>query len=325
MKIFSPRENISMSRYEDEFIIRSGIWNHMEIIFERSEFENNNSDFDSFVDLLEQTFSTEGVAKEQFAEDAYHEFLINQLLSFSFLSERDDSEAPITPDEDNFAVIAEEEFKDEAKLIFGKEIIPVQELDQDLSTQLVTKLDYLAYEENVAYCKEKLPYDRLVVILTTPRVMFLNKLNRLTYELSLPWSLGLQDGKFMTMTAFNRNTTGCFECLRQGNEVRMQGFINYLNYLERERDFEHYVSSREDFLLMSSFIKKLDAENLYDINTVIEGLVVSIYTPTFEITTERLLRSPMCTTCGHVAVTRAQDYNISTRNALKEVLGHAGS
>lgn len=324
MPLYSPKENISIAKYEDQFIIRRGVWNHLEIVFSRQEFVDNHADYDTFIDLLEKSFSPEGVSQELFSQDPYYTFILDQLIQFNLLVEADAQDPSQKADADHFAVIVEKKFLEDARFIFpDNDLLTIEELDALLSDQLLTKLDYLAYEKNVSDLKERLPYDRLVVLVTTPRILFLNKLNRLTYELSLPWSLGLVDGSFLTMTAFNRQTTGCFECLRQSNEVRMQGYLNYIEYVKHEKDYQHRAGNREDFLLMASFIHKLDTENRYYLGTVLEGMVLSIYTPTFEMNVERLLRTPMCTTCGHVSIEKAQDYNVATRNALQEVLHHA--
>ena len=68
-KIKLTSENVSIAKYADEFIIRIGVWNHIEILFTRKEFEKNNSDYDYFIDTLEGTFQEEGIEEQAFCKD----------------------------------------------------------------------------------------------------------------------------------------------------------------------------------------------------------------------------------------------------------------
>lgn len=315
-------ENISIAKYENEFVIRIGIWNHIEILFNRNEFEKNNSDYDYFIDTLEGTFQENGIEEQAFSKDEYIKGIIDQLIGFRVLGKINENK--VKGEEEIVGYIVDDTFVSNASKFFTGDIISVSEIETMLDDVLLTKIDYLKYEKNLEEISEKLKYDRLVIICTCPKISVIKKINRFCVEKEIPYVLGLLDGNFIVVTAFNSNYTGCFECLEKSSSARIQGLSNYLSYVKNEKNYQYLNASKESFDYICSFANLLNKINYFNVSSVLEGKVFSIYLPTFEVHVERLLRTPLCTTCGHVSIRESTDYNITTRNAINELMKNEG-
>ena len=321
-KIKLTSENVSIAKYADEFIIRIGVWNHIEILFTRKEFEKNNSDYDYFIDTLEGTFQEEGIEEQAFCKDEYIKGIKDQLIGFRVLGKINEIE--LNGKEEKVGYIVDDVFKSNATKFFAGDIITVSEIEIMMDDVLLTKVDYLKYEDNLEKISNKLQYDRLVILCTCPKISVIKKLNRFCVEKEIPYVLGLLDGNFIVVTAFNSNYTGCFECLEKSSSARIQGLSNYLTYLKNEKNYKYLNASKESFDYICSFANLINKINYFNVSSVLEGKVFSIYLPTFEVHVERLLRTPLCTTCGHISVRESTDYNITTRNAINELMKNEG-
>ena len=140
-------ENVSIAKYENEFVIRIGIWNHIEILFNRNEFENNNSDYDYFIDTLEGTFQEDGIEEQAFSKDEYIKGIIDQLIGFRVLGKINENK--VKGEEEIVGYIVDDTFVSNASKFFTGDIISVSEIETMLDDVLLTKIDYLKYENNL--------------------------------------------------------------------------------------------------------------------------------------------------------------------------------
>lgn len=322
-KIMMMSDNVcKINNDEDKYIIRSGVWNHMEFILSRSEFEANDSNFDTMVKLLNELF--EGIIIDIVGNqyDPYILLIVDQLLSYNVIKEVESS-----CDNDNKTlksmIIVEEEFIELAKIFneTGERIIGQTELECLMEDNLLTNLDYIKKQTTIEILKEFLSeYTQLKVILSRPRLEFLESINRIAIELNIPWCLAYIDGNIATVAAFNSDYTACFECLEQHNSVRMNNYNSYLQYKKEQNGYSCKSMTKTDFMFLFSFLSKINEINYFDISSPLEGKVVSIYLPNFEVYSENIMRSPMCPACGHISVNRATNYNARTENIIKKIL-----
>lgn len=303
------------------YVIRSGIWNHMEIVLYREEFESNDSNYELMVDILERLFEGEIVDLDNEDIDLYSQNIMEQLVAYNVIKEIKDSD--LKPAVGRTLVIVEDEFIKLADAFKNDDevIVGVDHMMSFFNEGNLLSAEYLQKNKVLIDIKEYLSdYKQLKVILSKPKINFLENINRTTLSLDIPWCVAYIDRSIATFASFNSKYTACFECLEQHNSIRMDNYVSYLNYKKEENIYVEKSISKSDFMFLNALLNKINDINHYDISSTLEGKIISIYLPNFEIYSENMMRSPICQACGYISVEKATNYNARTENIIAEIL-----
>lgn len=309
----------------DSFLIRFGVWNYLEISLYKEEFTNNNSNYELFVNLLKLLLSGDEVSIDKFDNDRYSIDVLNKLEDLGIIKLVDDN---VNKSIDNITLIINDDsynniFPDDFLSERQSDVISISQMDKYLDDGLLNRHDELSFQKDLSeYRKYFSKYSQLIVIMTSVNLNLLKKLNVVMTLMDKSWTLGYIDGFFVNICSFNTEYTGCFECLNSQESIRVENYNNYLSYIKNEKQFEKNTKIKNStYRLLVSNIESIESSKYTECNSPLEGKIISIYLPTYEIQVENLYRSPICPICGASAVNVSEQYNISTQNSINELLG----
>lgn len=313
------KNNLFFKETENQLYLRGGIWTTMEIIFERSELENEGVNFDvfksQFIKLLH------GDVVDMDFSNKYEESMFSTLVTMGVLEEfKGTGVTAIT-----YVVSKKHSNKIENfSSSFRYNVVTIESIQEIVPNSYLNETNYLANEKiESEFCKLQLE-ENVIIISDEYNVLFLRKMNRLLMKFEKNWVLGQVDGSFLLFAAFDTNYTGCFECLEQNEMVRL---LDLHNYNKQLLDFEmgqvtknngnqglvNYIISTLNLMTENSTIEKQSQHPL-------TGKVYSVYHQTFESNVENLLRMPTCPTCGYRALEKTSDYSVDSKRIISELL-----
>lgn len=315
-------DNVLAKKGTEEYTIRVGIWNYLDISFTRQEFQNSKISYETFTYNLEKLLKGEIITDKELIKDDFTKDIVTRLVNVGVISEY---HAKKQNKKNKLLVVDNDIQKFLTKGFLGnqcKEIISTDHLNSYLSDSLLQRHNELKFEESMLKIKEYLKeYTSIVVILSYPQLEFLEKLNVSLNEIGIPWTVGYLDGSFMNVVSFNPNYTGCFKCLSTQEAVRTENYINFINYKKNESQYIQLTRpSEKNINLLLSHIDQLETTQYMNTESILEGKILSIYLPTYEINIEDIQRSSICPVCGEESANISEQYNISTENAIRALL-----
>jgi thiazole/oxazole-forming peptide maturase SagC family component len=163
------------------------------------------------------------------------------------------------------------------------------------------------------------PADVLVAVLRNPSFGFLRNLNRVAEAGSLRMVVALLDGPFLNVLGVHPPHTGCVECFEQRSLARQQDHVAYHRFAGATLGCEDPAHGPIMGLATDLAIVEAAMWATADASRTV-GRALSVYLPTFELQTQRLLRIPSCPACGQYAKERLREINFSTRAALDRIV-----
>lgn len=275
---------------KDRLYLRLGIWDYTDIYIDREAFIEHNSNFDNFVVLFLDLLNGKRKKKNDFS-DPYWIALLDELIENHLIigyEERQQSLLYVITDESNYD-----------KLVKYNCLC-------NRNAQIHLLNETFEVDENFNY----------FVVLNNPKVHTLKNLNKQFFKAKKSWNMGIIDGKFMHLTSFVPNITGCFECFELNNSIRMADYENYINYLEIEEKMNLTKNVWSSSLFMYQFLLMLADKKV----SSLRGKLLSVYLPTLEFNLETLHKSSLCSLDGLRAQKISQNLNLNAQTVIKKIL-----
>lgn len=270
--------------------LRLGIWDYTEITIEREAFEKNNSDFDKFVTIFTKLLNGHVLSEMEFT-DPYWLTLIHELIENNLIIRYREKNT------DNICILTE---KQNCKKI------------SKYSNLLGKNLKIIAIDDLNSINKDI----NYLIILGNPDIRMLEKLNKSFFKANQSWSLAIIDGKFMHLTKFVPNISGCFKCFELNNSIRMADYENYIDYIKNEDKLIKASDSIDNVLLALHLLLTFTIQN----SDSLRGQLLSVYLPNLEFNIEPLQKSSLCDLDGIMAQSISEDLNIDAQNTIERIL-----
>lgn len=188
--------------------------------------------------------------------------------------------------------------------------IRIERIDEEIYQQLSLGNDKWLYdplllEEKLAFFSK---WKDFFIVLATKHVNpdLASKINRLAYQLDIPWLHVTLDGPFLFVGPLFSGTAGpCYDCFEQRIAMNLRNYKNYLDYKQalinghvkhhESESYEHLVSH-----LACSYAAMEITNYLLTECSFVKNKVFSIYLPSMEIAYSDVLRLSNCVTCGGI-------------------------
>lgn len=305
---------------DDKVNIRFGVWDYVELSFEKKIFEENDADFKYFLNFFRLLLKGDTVDEKYFLKNKFYESILDELINYKIIS-KESSKDSLKQEENKLLITDYNESPQYVQYFFSKY---KKVLDIKTFFNEIKKFNYdYSSEKLVKSLLAKInlkKFNYVTVIMLNPNINMLKVLNRMFLHDGINWELGFLDNQFIHFMAFSPFKTACFECLEQQNSLRIADYENYLDFMSEEKKFQSNLNSSLDiFPYIANTFLMIDSSNHPRIINPLEGRIMTIYIPNLEINVEDLHRSPICPADGYQSIKVSEEYNNSAIESVKEL------
>lgn len=338
---------------EAEIVFRKGIWNYEEALLDISVFDP------SMQECVLNVFRYVSEGGEVGAEQLYSDFgmdsseidqflsLLEELAEQAYLSngKEDRVKQLITNLIGGTASLGmSHNISDMASTLLICDCEAVTKQMKAMSDQISMNLEVMTEEDMAAITKANLtdrldgletensyenlsvlfaPYSSVLICMQRPHIKLLRNLNRLLLKLSIPYTVCLIDGPFLSVMTIKGYETGCFECYEARVMARLESMSAYKNYVEKTSG----KLKKSDLTSLSPILSMISSLGLFEaflINTIhkakLAGRIFNIYLPLMEVQVQDLLRVPFCSACGHIAKAEYDEMYTSSEKIVEKMI-----
>lgn len=212
--------------------------------------------------------------------------------------------------------------------LFSALELPVHIMTQEeyrdiLHADVTTCFDGVSSTKNLEdICVFLEPYSCVVGSVSRINVTFMRNLNRALIEKSIPLSMGLLDGPFVSVFTIKPPETGCFECMEERILARMEDRPAYRRFMEATANSDWKKTVYNTPILWSATtIAIFEALMISAVGKAkFAGRILNCYIPIMEIQVEDILRVPYCTGCGTIAKAEIEEMYTSSKKLVDTLL-----
>ena len=292
-------QSVKYREFSDYFLVRTGIWDYKEITFYKEEFEKNDSNYKTFINLLKKVFNNGKQEYSLFQKDKYFLTLLNSLEECGLIKIENSS---LLKEMKTVVITCQKAIP---ILYRYSELINLKNIKFiSLDKIEIAKLQFLVED-----------FDRVIVLIDNMYVEKMLGVNEVLYNLKKIWSLGIIDGNFVHMSTFDGDNTGCLECLESSNTIRMTEYENYIAYRQNERKY-----SLAQVINSNLIIYVYQQLLLYSLGSYsLLGTLLTIYWPKLEINVEPLHKDTLCALHGVKARSISEGLNLNAEKIIGNI------
>ena len=155
-----------------------------------------------------------------------------------------------------------------------------------------------------------------------------SRLNRIAFNLDIPWIHFAVDGPFLFVgPLFGGKIGPCYDCFEKRVSMNLREYKNYQSYkeaLSKGNVFHTQATSYENILnhIVSSHAAMEIMNYILTGCSFVKNKVFSIYLPSMEVSFGEILRLSNCVTCGSIAKRNDRQVYFDYESLIQEELTH---